>query len=188
MSEYVPPVSSSLPCRVKLLQHIWSLIRAVVFTCSPFFARRWRVLWVKLFSWLCTFQDSIAMSASIARTARIDFPWNVRIGHRVTIDESAWLYGLDNIVIEDLAIIGRHVKVLTGSHDLSSQSFALVTKPVLIKRAAWIATGAIILPGISVGEGAVVGAGAVVTTDVPPWRVVAGNPARIIGSRKLIKP
>ena len=49
----------------------------------------------------------------------------------------------------------------------------------------WIATGAIILPGVTVGEGAVVGAGSVVARDVPPWTVVAGNPAREIKKRVL---
>ena len=39
---------------------------------------------------------------------------------------------------------------------------------------------AIILHGITIGEGAIVGAGSIVTSDVPPWVVVAGNPARVI--------
>ena len=49
----------------------------------------------------------------------------------------------------------------------------------------WIATGAIVLPGVTIGEGAVVGAGSVVARDVPPWTVVAGNPAREIKKRVL---
>jgi acetyltransferase-like isoleucine patch superfamily enzyme len=47
----------------------------------------------------------------------------------------------------------------------------------------WIGRAAIILSGVQVGNGAVVGAGAVVTKNVPPYAVVAGNPARLIRYR-----
>jgi len=52
--------------------------------------------------------------------------------------------------------------------------------PVRIAKRAWIGFGATILRGVTVGEGAVVGACAVVTRDVPPYSVVAGNPARVV--------
>lgn len=52
--------------------------------------------------------------------------------------------------------------------------------PVKICSKSWIGFNAIILKGVTVGEGAIVGAGSVVTKDVPPWTIVAGNPARII--------
>jgi virginiamycin A acetyltransferase len=44
----------------------------------------------------------------------------------------------------------------------------------------WIGAGAIVLKGVSIGAHAVVGAGSVVTGHVPPWAVVAGNPARVV--------
>lgn len=47
----------------------------------------------------------------------------------------------------------------------------------------WIGHSAVLLSGIQIGDGAVVGAGAVVTKDVPPYGVVAGNPARLIRYR-----
>jgi acetyltransferase-like isoleucine patch superfamily enzyme len=47
----------------------------------------------------------------------------------------------------------------------------------------WIARGAIVLRGVTIGDGAVIGAGAVVTRDVPPFTVVAGNPAVVIRER-----
>jgi len=54
------------------------------------------------------------------------------------------------------------------------------TAPVVIENGAWIGFGVSILKGVRVGEGAVVGAGSVVTSDVPPWTIVAGNPAKVI--------
>jgi maltose O-acetyltransferase len=47
----------------------------------------------------------------------------------------------------------------------------------------WIGYRAIVLPGVTIGNGAVVGAGAVVAKDVEPYKIVAGNPAKVIGER-----
>lgn len=54
---------------------------------------------------------------------------------------------------------------------------------VRIGHDVWIGRNAIVLPGVVVGHGAVVGAGAIVTKDVPPYAIVAGNPARLIRHR-----
>jgi acetyltransferase-like isoleucine patch superfamily enzyme len=49
-----------------------------------------------------------------------------------------------------------------------------------IRRGARVGGGAILCPGIEIGEEAFVGAGAVVTKDVPPRKLVVGNPARVL--------
>ncbi len=54
--------------------------------------------------------------------------------------------------------------------------------PIVLEPNVWVARAAAILPGVRVGEGAIVGFGSVVTTDVPAGAIVAGNPARVIGS------
>jgi acetyltransferase-like isoleucine patch superfamily enzyme len=54
---------------------------------------------------------------------------------------------------------------------------------VVIGNDVWIGNGALILSGVTIGDGAVVGAQAVVTRDVPPYAIVAGNPARVVGHR-----
>jgi acetyltransferase-like isoleucine patch superfamily enzyme len=52
---------------------------------------------------------------------------------------------------------------------------------ILIADDVWIGTRAIILAGTRIGEGAIVGAGAVVTGEIPPFAIVAGHPARVVG-------
>jgi len=53
-------------------------------------------------------------------------------------------------------------------------------RPVRIGRNVWLGFDSCVLPGVRIGEGSVVGARSVVAADVPPFTVVAGNPARVI--------
>lgn len=52
--------------------------------------------------------------------------------------------------------------------------------PIKIEDNVWIGTEAFILKGVTVGEGAIIGARSVVTKDVPPFTIVAGNPAKVV--------
>ena len=53
-------------------------------------------------------------------------------------------------------------------------------KPVRVCRRAWIGRNSIILKGVTVGEGAVIGVNSVVVSDIPPYAVAMGNPARVV--------
>lgn len=66
---------------------------------------------------------------------------------------------------------------------LTERRFALDSYAVVIGNDCWIGFGASILAGVTVGDGAVVLSHAVVTKDVPPYAIVAGIPAAIIGYR-----
>lgn len=55
--------------------------------------------------------------------------------------------------------------------------------PIEVGHDVWLGTECLVLPGVTIGHGAVVGARAVVAKDVPPYAVVAGNPARVVRMR-----
>jgi len=89
------------------------------------------------------------------------------------------------ITIEDQVQIGAGAKIVTHDssfHNASEGRLPTYIGPVVIKKQAFIGTGAIILPGVTIGEKAIVGAGAVVTSNVPARSVVVGVPARVIGT------
>lgn len=61
---------------------------------------------------------------------------------------------------------------------------ARAARVTVIGHDTWLGHACIVKPGLSIGDGAVIGAGAVVTQDVPPYAIVAGNPARLIRQRQ----
>jgi len=62
------------------------------------------------------------------------------------------------------------------------------TGPIVIQDDAWLGVGVRVLEGVTIGRGAIIGAGSVVTQDVPPYAIVVGVPARVIGTRGGKKP
>jgi acetyltransferase-like isoleucine patch superfamily enzyme len=106
-----------------------------------------------------------------------------KIGKNVFINHACSFLDMGGITIEDEALIGPRVNLVTESHPLDpNDRRALITKPITIKQRAWIGAGATILPGVTIGENAIVAAGAVVSKDVPDNTVVGGVPAKIIKS------
>lgn len=185
MPEYNPVQTNQMPRKEKVVQRLWELVRPVLFGLTPWFARRWRLGVIRCVAKMGVGHKILHNTSSIARKCRVDYPWRLSMGERSSIADGAWVYCMDEITIGDCVCIGEDVRLLTGTHSLSSPTFDLVTKPIAIKDNVWIATGAIILPGVTIGEGSVVAAGAVVTKDVEPWTVVGGNPAKMIGKREL---
>jgi acetyltransferase-like isoleucine patch superfamily enzyme len=141
-------------------------------------SRHLRVWFLKGYLGCCSAGVGVQMNCRLLNGRRI------YLGTRTIVNFGCLLDGRKHDIRtgEDVSI-GPEAAILTLGHDPNSGSFADRGGPVVIGDRAWIAYRAIVLPGVTVGEGAVVAAGAVVTKDVPPFAVVAGNPARVVKQR-----
>jgi acetyltransferase-like isoleucine patch superfamily enzyme len=122
---------------------------------------------------------------------------NTRIGTFVEIQKNAFIgrnckisshtFICEGVTVEDDVFIGHNVTFINDMYPRSTASGGgLQTEadwkvvPTFIRKGASVGSSSTILAGVTVGKGAIVGAGAVVTKDVPPWTIVAGNPARVL--------
>lgn len=117
--------------------------------------------------------------------ARFYQPKNITIGDDTIIGDHATLDGRAKLTIGNHVDIASEVMIFNSQHDINSDEFGPIEKPVKIEDYVFIGPRAIILPGVTIGKGAVVAAGAVVTKDVPEKAIVAGVPAQVIDQRQV---
>jgi acetyltransferase-like isoleucine patch superfamily enzyme len=122
--------------------------------------------------------------------AFVEVQKNARIGKNCKVSSHTFI--CEGVSVEDNVFIGHNV---TFINDLYPRATTLAGKlqteedwavgKTLVKQGASIGSSSTLLSGITVGEHSIIGAGSVVTKDVPPFCIVAGNPARIL--RKIEK-
>ena len=106
---------------------------------------------------------------------------NVKIGSNVKIQNNVSVY--EGVEIEDYVFCGpsmvfTNIKVPRSEFPQKGTQYYQRT---IVKRSASIGANATIICGVTIGEYSMVGSGAVVTKNVPPFSLVLGNPARVIG-------
>ena len=120
-------------------------------------------------------------------TVRVFPPFNINYGKKTALGRDCFVnfgctfLALGGITIEDDVFIGPHCVLATEYHpEAPATRHSLLTKPIVVKRNAWLGANVTVLAGVTIGENAIVAAGSVVTKDVPDNMVVAGTPARAI--------
>ena len=115
------------------------------------------------------------------------------IADTAVVNNATFNLSSGHVTVEDWVFFGHNVRILTGTHDTACRDYERQIavpkegRDIVIRRGAWISSGATVLGPCVVGEHAVVAAGAVVTADVPPFAVVAGVPARIVKMLETVR-
>jgi acetyltransferase-like isoleucine patch superfamily enzyme len=113
----------------------------------------------------------VELGAGVSLNARVSIDGGaagVSIGEGTRVATGATIYAFDHGLAPDRPIRDQPVR----------------SRGIHVGSDVWIGANAGITDGVTVGDHAVLGMGAVVTRDVPPWAIVAGVPARVIGDRR----
>ncbi len=161
-------------------------------------------LWVRWF--LNPLVHKKGKGSRINAMTRMDvMPWNkFELGKNSTIEDFATINnGVGDIIIGERTRIGlsntligpvsvgndvmfaQNIVASGLNHTYEDVSMSIhdqkvTTAEIKIEDEAWIGANAVIVAGVTIGKHSVVAAGSVVTKDVPPYSIVAGNPARLL--------
>lgn len=116
----------------------------------------------------------------------------VHFSPKIVIGDGTWIGKYCSIAAVNGVIIGRdvlfagYVHITDHSHGFAEVNTPIIQQPlvskgpIIIEDQCWLGFSCEILSGVHIGKHSIVGARAVVTKDIPPYSVVAGNPARIV--------
>jgi len=122
--------------------------------------------------------------------AFVEIQKNAKVGQRCKISSHTFI--CEGVTIEDNVFVGHNVTFINDSYPrATTPSGQLQTEKdwkvetTVVKKGASIGSGVTILSNVVIGEHAIVGAGSVITKDIPPYSVVAGNPARVLRTLEM---
>lgn len=127
----------------------------------------------------------------VLQGARFNGVSNLAVGDGVIIGIDNMLQATAGLTIGDNTMFAPGVKIWTINHRTDSFDLPIVDqgfdyKPVCIGANVWLASNVFIMPGVQIPEGCIVSAGSVVgIRRFPPYSIIAGNPARVIGTRQM---
>lgn len=158
---------------------LWWFVQGTLFRFSIHNMYGWRRFLLRIFG------AKIGQGVQIRATAKFTYPWKVTIGDYSWIGDHTEFYSLDFIHIGSHCTISQNCYLCTGTHNMTDETFGLITKPITIGDGAWVASDVFIYPGVSVGTMGVVAARSTVVRHVPENEVHAGVPAKYLKKRFL---
>lgn len=154
-----------------LKEALWWVARSLLF--APWFPipSLLKVIALRIFG------AKVGCGVVIRSRVNISFPWNVRIGDHVWIGDEVVILSLAPVTIASHVCISQRAFLCTGSHRFHSETFDLITKPIVIEEGCWVGATVFIAPGVTLQSGTMCAAGAVVLKSAGPNEVLVGNPA-----------
>lgn len=171
-----------LSLKNKIGRAVWNVIYLMAF--RPFsltLFNPWRLFVLRCFG------ARLHPKAHIYSTVRIWAPWNLEMDAYSCLAPEVDCYNTALVKIGVHSIISQKSYLCTSSHNIADAAFPLIMAPIVIKDQVWVAANTFVGMGVTIGQGAVIGACSCVFSNVDPWLVVGGNPARVIKKRVILE-
>lgn len=128
-----------------------------------------------------------------SKRERVDIGENIQLGDNVVLNigQCKGLFIGNDVAIAIGTFIrsGNHkfdrtdIPINLQGHDCKTLEFNSKEYSIVVEDDCWIGANCVLLSGAHLGKGTVVSAGSVVSSAVPPYSIVVGNPARVMGNR-----
>ncbi len=174
------PFPSPHGLKNKAARALWGVVWLLLFRPSPRIFHGWRRVLLRCFG------AELGTGVRVYPSTRVWAPWLLRMAEHACLAPMVDCYNVGGVTLGAYAIVSQYSYLCGATHDYTRASLPLLPRPIVIGARAWIAADVFVGPGVTVGEGAMVGARSSVYKDVPSWKVVAGNPARVIKQRKYV--
>jgi len=169
---------SPLSFNNRFMRVVWGIVQKTLFGMSPRLMHRWRVFLLRLFG------ADVSTKARVYPKAKIWAPWNLSMGDYATLADDVDCYCVNKISIGAHTTVSQYSYLCGATHDFNKTNFPLQPKPISIGSQVWIAADCFVGPGVTISQGVVVGARSSVFSDLEPWTICAGTPAKKINDRQ----
>ena len=179
LDHYDPP--TNFRGRSGLVVFIWWFVQGTLFALSPQFMYGWRAWLLRVFG------AEIGKDVRIRSSAKITYPWKLRIGDHSWIGDDSVIYCVTNITIGKQTVISQKCYLAPGGHEIDRIAFDVYLEPIVIGDGVWVSTDVFVGSGVHIGDGCVIGARSSVFEHMPAWKICYGYPAKAMKDRPELK-
>lgn len=144
--------------------------------------------------WLPRYFGACGEGVVIQQGIRIKNPHLLRVGRGSVLGADCFLQAGGGITLHDNVLLGPGVKIWSVNHVFRDTTKLILEQgyereAVVIGEGCWLGANVFVMPGVELPEGCIVAAGSIVgKKKYPPWSILAGYPARVIGNRLSVEP
>jgi putative colanic acid biosynthesis acetyltransferase WcaF len=173
-----PFLRPTFPLSNRVRRQMWNLCWALFYRTSPRPFHAWRSFLLRCFG------AKLGPNCHFYPRSRVWAPWNLVCEDGASLGDDAEIYNPSRVNLGSHAVVSQQAYICGATHDYNDAEFPFISFPMTLGAYSWVCARASVAPGVNLGEGSVLALASVATSDLEPWTVYAGAPARKVKERE----